>query len=274
MFTLLYTNGCSWVKGNGIEQDPKYAHLPVPDRWAKFKTDSWPALLSKSLDVPLQNDGQGARSNARMVRTTCDFLQNYTGDKSKLLVILGWTSVDRDELYLDDGHGKEGWVNFNATQPVSSHGAFWTHDMDERYLKRVDRWQQDYITDIFSSYERHHKFFQQMYLMKNLLENQGISYIFYNSMAWRDKKFDWTRSASTDIDNKFKDVMSKLISPNIFTTRDCEEHLNVMETFCRHNNFPMCPDNHTQTEGHAAWARHLYQEVINLYPELLKGINQ
>jgi hypothetical protein len=112
-----------------------------------------------------------------------------------------------------------------------------------------------------------------MYLMKNLLENQGINYIFYNSMAWRDKKFDWTRSPDTNIDGRFKNVMSKLTAPNIFTTRDSDQHLNIMETFCRHHNFPMCPDNHTQTEGHAAWAKHLYHEILNLHPQLLKGNN-
>tara|TARA_R110000868_G_scaffold158737_7_gene387113 strand:- start:137 stop:961 length:825 start_codon:yes stop_codon:yes gene_type:complete len=264
MIDFLYANGCSWTFGNGIEQDLKYASLPVDQRWEKLQLDAWPSLLSSTLGVPLKNDSIGAASNARMVRKTVEFLQNYTGNYENLVVILGWTSVDRDELYLDHD-GRSGWVMFNTTQPVSSHGDFWTHGINAHFLKQVDQWQKHYIMDIYQNYERYHNYFQQLYLMKNLLENLKIKYIFFKAMNDMFSS-DIKQLESSQVSMQFAQVQSKIKSPALFMTRDdLPEHCNTMEAFCRTNGYPMCADNHTQTLGHWHWSQHLANALHDLY---------
>lgn len=268
MINLLYTNGCSWTAGNGIEQDPSLAHLPIEERWKKFSTLSWPNLVADKLNVDVINESLGATSNKRMVRTTVNFLKNYKGDYSKLLVILGWTSVDRSEIYVEEDNQRKGWIMFNCSQPASSHGKFWLHDLSDNYVKKIDKWQKDYIIDIYSSYERFHQYFLEMFLMKHCLENYGIKYIFFNSLTWKNYDFSWSRTPNFNPVIDFANDIKNLQCANLLNLRDCDESLNVMHKFCTKNNLPMAPDGHTMIEGHARWADHLYQEILNVYTEL------
>ena len=118
---ILYANGCSWTAGNGISYDPLIQNLPLEERLTASSDYNWATLLSKKLRMKCINQAQGAGSNKRMVRTTCEFLQQLSDDEYKnLFVVLGWTTVDRNEIYLqEDKIGA--WCMFNATQPVSSH---------------------------------------------------------------------------------------------------------------------------------------------------------
>lgn len=267
MIDFLYTNGCSWTAGNGIEQDPQFSNLPEHERWNKLNQLSWPKILSEKYNVQVLNEALGAASNKRMVRTTVDFLQNYKGDYEKLFVVLGWTTVDRNELYLEEGE-KKGWILFNSTQPVSTHGASWLHGFSKDFVKAVDNWQKDYLLDIYTGYERYHQFFLEMYLMKNLLENLKIKYVFFNSLRWRNFGFPWTRTPDFNPEKEFQDKIKLLKCKNLFNLRDSDDSENVMEMFCLKNNMPMAKDHHTMVVGHRAWAEHLYTEIKKIYPEL------
>lgn len=260
---FLYTNGCSWSAGNGIEHDPLLGSMPLSDRWNYLLKYAWPSVLAEKLKVECLNEALGAGSNARMVRTTCDFLRNYPKEKYKsLVVVLGWTTVDRSEIYLSNA-GREGWCMFNATQPVSSHKPPFRPDFDMEYINRIDSWQEDYLLDVFSYHNNYTKFFQEMYLMSNLLENLGIKYVFFSSLPWRNMWLpDYDRF---DVVQQFEHEISVLQKPCILNTRDCDESLNVMSEFCRINKVPMAKDHHTMIEGHKSWGDHLYQEFVNIY---------
>lgn len=265
MIDFLYANGCSWTAGNGIEQDPKFQHLAVSERWAKLSELSWPKVLSDKFQVNCANQALGAASNKRMVRTTVDFLQNYTGDYEKLLVILGWTTVDRNEIYIEENN-KGCWVMFNSTQTVSDNGMHVLNGFSKDFISQIDDWQKNYLIDIYSSYERYHEFFKELYLMKNLLENLKVKYLFFNSLRWRNYGFFWTRTPKFDPEKEFRAQIQNLTCDNLINLYD--DNNNVMELFCKNNNVPMAKDHHTMVEGHKMYAEHLYNHIIKLYPNI------
>jgi hypothetical protein len=263
MIDFLYANGCSWTAGNGIQDDPSLSDLEPVERWSHLVPNAWPSVVAEKLGVEHINEAQGAGSNARMVRTTCDFLRNYPKEKySSLVVMLGWTTVDRNEVYLREDE-KEGWCMFNATQPVSSHGVPFRPDFSKDYLRIIDEWQKDYILNVYSNHNNYVKFLQEMYLMSNLLENLGIRYLFFSSLPWRTA---WMPNHdSFDISERFAQEIAAVQKPCILNTRDSDESLNVMSIFCNINQIPMATDCHTMIEGHRRWGEHLYQEFTNIY---------
>lgn len=263
MIDFLYANGCSWTAGNGIQDDPFLSNIRLEERWSYLIEYAWPNILANKLNVPHLNEALGAGSNARMVRTTCDFIRRYPKEKYKtLVVVLGWSTVDRNELYLRN-NGKEGWCMFNASQPISSHKPPFRPEFNNDYMARVDAWQKDYVIDIYSHHANYVKFLQEMYLMNNLLENLGIKYLFFSSLPWRNV---WLPDHDNfNISERFAVEINSLQKPNILNTRDVPEHLNVMSEFCRKNNIPMATDHHTMIQGHHQWAEHLYGEFNNVY---------
>lgn len=257
----LYANGCSWTAGNGIEHDSILQHLPLIERYNYLESYAWPKKLGDLLQISnVINQAEGAGSNARMMRTTIEFLLNYPKDKYKsLFVVLGWTTVDRNEIYLQEDD-KKGWCKFNINQPVSSHYApSFRPDFSKSFLYKIDNWQKEYIAEFQNDYMAFQTYFQQMYLMKNLLENLKIKYLFFNSLN------SYYRLTNLDIKKEFSSYIKPLSSPNILCTRDCDESLNVMDKFCKKNNIPISPCVHPMVLGHQMWALHLYKEIKEIY---------
>jgi hypothetical protein len=255
---FLYSNGCSWTAGNGIQDDPALSHLPLNNRWDYLLKKSWPAVLSDNLKCDFRNDALGAGSNKRMVRTTIDFLTTYPKERyNKLLVVLGWTTVDRNEIYLSDGFSKEGWCMFNATQSVSSHRPPFRPNFDDDFLKEVDAWQKKYVESYFSDEANYTYFFQEMYLMSNLLENLGIKYIFFSSLPWNHYTFE-------KIKPKYIDKINLLDKENILNVNKPNYH-GVMSLFVEQNCLPMAKDHHTMIEGHKMWGEHLFDVTRRIY---------
>jgi len=263
MINQLYTNGCSWTAGHGINQDSTLNNVPYPEKYSYLEKLSWPAVLSSQLNVPFINQAQGAGSNKRMVRTTCDFLRKYPKEEYKnLLVVLGWTTVDRNEMYFKENEDTKGWVMFNSSQLVSSHLPPLRPKFSSEFLTKINYWQKQYVTEFFNTHQNYSHYFQEMYLMSNMLENLKIKYMFFNSLPWKHAIFGGDFDVLTSFENEIKEVKK----PNILQTRDCDDSLNVMSEFCKHNKLPMATDHHTMVDGHAEWAKHLLNELKGLYP--------
>lgn len=250
----LYVNGCSWTAGNGIEFDPAVQHLSEEDRWAEQKKLNWAVHLSRLMGRSYINQSRGAGSNKRMVRKTCEYLQSIPDYQYKnTFVILGWTSVDRSEIFLQENR-KEKWCVMNATQSISSHDP----PFSKNFLREIDNYQREYITTAYNFKANYFAFFQEMYLMSNLLENLGIPYLFFSSLPWRRS---WTHPSDVDIEKDFSLQLAKLKKPQILNTRNCNDAENVMSEYCTAHSIPMAPDHHTMIEGHRKWAEHLFNEI-------------
>lgn len=80
----LLTNGCSFTQG-------------IYDNFAEY--DAWPYQLGKLLGWDVINLAKGGGSNARIFRTTMEYLLENKPD----YVAIAWTQTDRHELPYRDG---------------------------------------------------------------------------------------------------------------------------------------------------------------------------
>ena len=131
--TLLYTNGDSWTYGEGLKEEQH----PFNEQSYKFY-NTWPWHVKEHYNIPqLINDGKGGGSNVRMYRRTIEFIQNYNNDLSKVVIIIGWTSSERQEIPVPVEVWSEDGVNsFEWTE--RQYWA-WSHSSseDEDILKNV-----------------------------------------------------------------------------------------------------------------------------------------
>ena len=119
--TLLYTTGDSWTYGESLE----HADHPSDEQSYKFY-NTWPWHVKEHYNIPqLINDGRGGGSNARMYRRTIEFIQDYNGDLSKVVIIVAWSSAERTEIPIPAEIWSENGVEeFNWTD--RQHWA-WSH---------------------------------------------------------------------------------------------------------------------------------------------------
>jgi len=248
---ILFANGCSWTAGNGIEFDPLLSHIEKKEHHVYQRKYAWPQILADLNKSRCINLAQGGGSNKRMVRTTCDFL--FKTDPltyEDLTVVLGWTTLDRNEVFISE-NGNEEWAIFNA-QEIPQYEKF-----SKSYLREVEEYRKKYITHIFNAIPNYISFFQEMYLMSNLLENLNIKYLFFSSLPWT-----WNFGQSIDIKEKFYREIDILTKPTILNIPPGD---NTMGDFCQQNNIPMTHEHHTMIEGHKRWAFYLNEKLENIY---------
>jgi len=145
----LYTNGCSFTWGGGINQDNGYKES---DREKLV----WPYYLAQLLDrTPIQH-AIGCGSNQRMVRTSIDWLVNTPQViLDNTIAVLQTTEAFRMEYYT----GKDEYVE---TQVPFEDGSFWTrkdytykHD-DEKWIK-LNVWGDEYDKSLPTSFKTIHE---------------------------------------------------------------------------------------------------------------------
>lgn len=209
MIETLYVNGCSWTMGAEIEKYPEFdaflssiglkykepfdpVHLGLVDANGEIKSTAfdyydhfnWPGELKRLLDIPnVINDATGGASNARILRTTVNrVLSMSQHERDTTFIVIGWTIADRDEICID-----KNWHRFNPAYKFSSTVERNLLD-DEDLISKVDNFQDEYISTIFNDYHRIHSYFQNVYLLSNLLENLKIKYYFFNALPtwWGD----------------------------------------------------------------------------------------
>ena len=97
MRKTLFTNGCSWTYGGGLDQPDTKEHIThLHDNIV------WPAHVKRLMNFDEQvNLSAGCGSNQRICRTTFDWLSKQTPETLKnTTAIIQWTCVDRYEYYV------------------------------------------------------------------------------------------------------------------------------------------------------------------------------
>lgn len=271
MIDILYTNGCSWTEGHELETDPKlisilknkelcFTHptdtldLRLSDKDGNpaglaidyFNDFNWAGGLKEHLKVNhLINHAVGGASNSRILRTTIDFILQLTKEQyQSTLVVIGWTDTGRDEILLQNT-----WQYFNGTQPFSA-TVNRSEITDIEFIKKVDKFQENYIVDIYEDRVGVQKYFQGVYLLSNLLENLGIRYYFFSALP------QWWTDGHLKINHVVEDELPMYV-------KWYENHRFIhpmrdnMFTFIANNQFPLGKYHHPLSEGHAAWADYL-----------------
>ena len=178
---MLYVNGDSHTAGAEAvnvhafaEDDPELFYLgrsPHPENLAV----SWGKILSLALRSGFRCDAESASSNDRIIRTTRDWLSNGGANHPDQLVVIQWSTWEREE-----------WLHNSIYYQVGASGIDHVPaEATERYRNYVIgvNWQQ-------KTQEAHNKIWQ----FHNELKDQNIRHIFFNGnndfSSIKDQK-DW-----------------------------------------------------------------------------------
>lgn len=174
---ILYVNGDSHTAAAEAvnphafaEDDGQYWYLkrhPHPDNLAI----SWGKLLADRLKAGFHCGAESASSNTRIIRTTREWLQSHTHDAYRTLVIIQWSTWERQEWLIN---GEYYQVNASGIDDVPE-----SHQQQyKEFIADVD-WQQ--------CQQHWHKEILQFH---QELNNNGIKHVFFNGNTAFDKVFD------------------------------------------------------------------------------------
>lgn len=164
---ILYVNGDSHTAGAEAvnphafaEDDPRYFYLgraPHPDNLAV----TWGKLLSLTLHAGFQCAAESASSNARILRTTREWLDSGRTVDSNQLIIIQWSTWEREE-----------WLHNGVYYQVGSSG------LDDVPKELQQRYKQFVIdTDWTQKTKQAHNDIWQFH---QELKARGIPHIFFN----------------------------------------------------------------------------------------------
>lgn len=242
---FLYANGCSWAAGNGVESDPNLILSdPIQERayyWGKY---SWPSRLAEIKKWNFINASAGAGSNQRMIRMTTKFVRNWPKElRNELVVILGWSSIERGEIFVSYDDTKA-WCNFNMMQKFSDQWKINTAPWPADILRTIDDYQEIHIKYMADRVNFIERFLTETYTLSMLLEQLNIKYLFFNSFE----------NLSHEIDLKTQYPLEYNYLLNSKFMNICNYS---MRQFCKDRGLPISPCHHPMIEGHLEWAKHL-----------------
>lgn len=237
---ILYANGCSHTAGaeavvpecfavddgrHGIDRRPHPSNLAA----------SWCTHLAHALDMPLVCEAESGGSNPRIVRTTREWLAANQAQKNNVLIILQWTTWEREE-----------WLYQGTWYQVNASGADWLP------AALRDRYKQ-YIGDIDWTAKTHqaHKEIWQLHL--DLLE-QKVRHLFFSG-----------HSTFSDIQNRLY-WGSHYLEPY---NRQGSYHNWLVQNGGRYAN----PNSyHFDAASHRLWAQYVLQYINHNH--ILAPINE
>lgn len=163
---ILYVNGDSHAAAAEAvnsyafaEDDPDLGHLGRIPHPANLGA-SWGRLLSTTLKAGFHCGAESASSNARILRTTRDWLSHQTG-YNDLLLVIQWSTWEREE-----------WLHNSIYYQVGASGLDHVpQDLQEKYRHYVigTDWQ-------FKTEQAHNDIWQ----FHQELKHQNIKHIFFN----------------------------------------------------------------------------------------------
>jgi hypothetical protein len=164
---ILYVNGDSHtaaaeaVNSHAFAEDDGrlgyLGRLPHPDNLAV----SWGTQLSQTLKYGLQCDAESASSNARILRVTREWLETSGWSRDKLLVVIQWSTWEREEWLYDEIYYQVGASGLDDVPQA----------LQEKYRNYV------IDTDWKIKTEQAH---QEIWQFHNELKDQNIKHIFVN----------------------------------------------------------------------------------------------
>ena len=165
---ILYVNGDSHSQGVGVQID-----------------ESYPVIIAKEFGLDIVNEAQSGASNARILRTSKEYLASQ---QTPDLIVIGWSSWEREE-----------WQYENTYYNVNSSG----HDPLPKILEHsYKKWVIEQTPEILNKKSLHwHKEIFQFH--KELLQ-KNIKHIFFNCMYnffQIEDKLDWDMNFIGPYDN-------------------------------------------------------------------------
>ncbi len=115
--------------------------------------------LNKVLKTSIMNDARPYCSNARIMRTTRQYLESHHLSKEKNFLLIHWAPFDRDEFFIDD-HWYQVSMRKDLNIPVSLE-------------KKFKRWKSDYEPEAVQKF-----WHKEIWKFHKELEEQNIDHLF------------------------------------------------------------------------------------------------
>lgn len=245
MIKCLYAGGDSWTEGD---------ELGLP--WDDISTpvyrynNSWPKLLADKLKATCFNDGLRGTSGTRIFRRATRFMHNWckTRDANDLLVVVCWTTLDRDELPIDV-------VYPSQTVPYYIPYHYYKYNMPHMSkISSIDNMVKQTIEKMHPLYtvtlgdeSRAEMQYERMQNLKHIANSLGVNLI--QTFALDCPHFD----------NNQKNFRSDW-------QKEIQYYPIQFNNFCRQNNIPLASGGHCLEEGHQQWA----EQINELYTNNIK----
>jgi len=111
---MLIANGCSFTAAEHLYQLHENGKRFPPAEGMRHQTGmSWAQFLGQRMEMPVMNLAMGCGSNARILRTTIDFLEQRA--KATHFVCIQWTFPMRFEFYESE---HDNWAAINDNSAV------------------------------------------------------------------------------------------------------------------------------------------------------------
>jgi hypothetical protein len=164
---MLYVNGDSHTAGAEAvnthafaEDDPALFYLGRAPHPANLGV-SWGKLLSQTLKSAFRCDAESASSNARIMRTTREWLAGAGQDFPDQLVIIQWSTWEREE-----------WAYDGQLYQIGASGLDHVHvGLEERYKQ--------FIVDV-DWHDKTRQAHREIWQLHLELNEQGIRHVFFN----------------------------------------------------------------------------------------------
>lgn len=181
---ILYVNGDSHAAAAEAVNPHAWAmddgdlyHLgqrPHPDNLAV----SWGTKLAERLNSEFYCDAQAGCSNARIIRTTRDWIRNNYDRLSRTLMIIQWSTWEREEWQWE---GQWWQVNASGADHVPA-------ELAQRY--------KEYVIDV-NWPEVQNRSHHELWNFHRELENKQIQHVFFNGnnhFGSQPNRFEWGKS--------------------------------------------------------------------------------
>lgn len=230
---ILYVNGDSHTAAAEAvnqhafaEDDPDLGYLKRLPHPANLAV-SWGRLMADLIKATFKCDAESASSNARILRTTRAWLADHARDRSNLLMIIQWSTWEREEWLIDGTYYQVNGSGVDVVPPAHQ----------DRYREFVAN------LDWPAKQQQAHEDIWRFHLE---LKDQNVRHVFFNGNSWFESKH---KSSEKDW------------GPNYIGPYD--RNSTYDQWLKSHGHDTVAPNSwHFGREAHAAWARFMLQYCI------------
>lgn len=219
--THLVTNGCSFTFGDELD-DPK--------------TQAWPALLAKKLNLPIVNLALPGTGNDCILRRTTEYLYENSTTNSKPLVIIAWSQDwRREEWFLDDYYGYPDYNNYGIIR--------FPKDKPNNHYEYA-------LLENLCDEDTYRKTLQRKIAMKMLLNTFNVPHL---STVFAYSHYD------PEVKKRLKERFSTI--DNLINN---DPYL-IEDMYRLADKYPKCPGGHNGPEAQVAVADHIYNKILEIH---------
>lgn len=255
MSKILFTNGCSWTYGGGLDG---IAHIKV-----KLDKVVWPHHLKELMGFDeCVNLATGGGSNQRIFRTTLDWILKQDRKTLKNTVaVIQWTQRSRKEFYIPKEDSNETAENQDSLRWINStiYGAHAQHPIsmifknsDINYYHNEIKTKNNFIYKTYTEIEGIYNYISYCAALANVFDHYGIEYYYW----------DFVNQSIHDIPNHF---LTHLLESYPWLEKDTIRHQWEYERLSDVKGpSGVKGDPHPSLLGHKQLAEHIKGAIENV----------